>query len=164
MLNSHWHGNVAPTHTEGNWPTQSFHSYIQVKFQKGNKINLGISTNIPCCIEKHVNTGSFISNSFICTNDNKAMLTTHMEKKYTIIFFFPQYFLRCRHLIPAIEISFPQHLLCWDVCAVLFYLVGKEWLEEAACSTILPSAPEDASENPVCNTKLTHEERPTWPL
>lgn len=91
-------------------------------------------------------------------------MLTHMEKKKAHISFFSQYFLRCRNLITAIEISL-SNISDAEICEqCLFYLVGKEWLEEAAYSTILPIAPEDASENPVRNTKLTHEERPTWPL
>lgn len=44
------------------------------------------------------------------------------------------------------------------------YLVSKEWLEEAARSTSLPSTPEDVTEDLVCNAELIHAEKPMWPL
>lgn len=60
------------------------------------------------------------------------------------------------NLITTTQIPVSQHLLCGasQINKQYFCLVGKERLEEAACSHSLPRTPEDAAEDLVCNAEL----------
>lgn len=85
------------------------------------------------------------------------MLRTHPKNSMAKFFGYFLHKLGWGNLITTKEIPLPQHLLCrssWTNKQYVFCLVGKERLEEAACSHSLPITPEDAAEDSVCNAEL----------
>lgn len=106
MLNSHWHGNAAPTHMEGNWPTQSFFIYIYRTSLRKGKSNSEINKILVVLRNIQILEEILLIAIFAPTAMKQCQGLTQKTAHQKIFGYF------LHKLITTSKISLSQHLLC----------------------------------------------------